>query len=397
MAKRLSVISIDDDPGDARLLERCFEAIPDWDVDFRAFQDSISAISNFVEEPPDILFLDYRMGAMNGLEVLRTIRETGIDLPVIILTGQGNEELVVEALAVGATDYVTKCTLAPEAIRRSVSNAIEKHVLRKALDEQRERLQRTNRELVSRNEEIKRFYQTLSHELRTPLTAAKEFVSIMLDGLSGDITDEQEGHLRIVLDSCDHMMMHINDLLDVTRMETGKLDLDVREVDVGQLLRQVVASLEPRARESEISLKLFVARGIPGVHMDARRITQVLSNLIRNALKFTPPGGEIAVRATRPSSGDEIEIAVEDTGPGIPAEDRSRVFDRLFQVHDSEELRRGGIGLGLHLCRELVRLHGGDIRIECPADGGTHVRFTLPRSRLARETEPVLETEKDLV
>jgi signal transduction histidine kinase len=186
-------------------------------------------------------------------------------------------------------------------------------------------------------------------------------------------------------------------LLDVTRMETGKLDLDVHEVDVGHLLRQVVASLEPRARESKISLKLFVARGIPEVQMDARRITQVLSNLIRNALKFTPPGGEIAVRATRPSSGDEIEIAVEDTGPGIPAEDRSRVFDRLFQVHDSEELRRGGIGLGLHLCRELVRLHGGDIRIECPADGGTHARFTLPRSRLARETEPVLETEKDLV
>ena len=396
MPEFLSVISIDDDPADGRLLERCFEATPEWEVRFRGFQDSISAISSLVDEPPDILFLDYRMGATNGLEVLRAIRETGIDLPVIILTGQGNEELVMEALTAGASDYLTKCMLGPEPIRRSVCNALEKHALRKALEEQRERLQRTNRELLSRNEEIKRFYQTLSHELRTPLTAAREFVSIVLDGLSGDITADQERHLRIVLDSCDLMIMHINDLLDVTRMETGKLDLELHDEDVGQLLRGVVAAMEPRCKRDGLALKLFVTRDLPEVRMDPRRITQVLTNLIRNSMKFTPAGGEIAVRANRSDSGD-VEISVKDTGTGIPTRDISRVFDRLFQVQDSEELRRGGIGLGLHLCRELVRLHGGAIGLECPPEGGTQVRFTLPRNRLPRETVNVPETEKGLV
>lgn len=251
---------------------------------------------------------------------------------------------------------------------------------RKAEEEMRRiqaELRRTNRHLRAKNHEVQNFYHTLSHELKTPLTAAREFVAIVRDGLAGSVTPQQREYLGIALESCNQLRVCLNDLLDAARLETGKLSLERRLASPGALAQRAVTTLQSSARDTGQTLTCVTAADLPDVMLDEHRITQVLTNLISNALKFTPADGRVEVRVAAPAPA-EIEFTVTDNGRGIPADHLEQVFDRLHQVKAGDASTGQGIGLGLYICRELVRLHGGAISVRSTLGAGSTFRFTLP-------------------
>jgi signal transduction histidine kinase/FixJ family two-component response regulator len=244
------------------------------------------------------------------------------------------------------------------------------------------RLRQINQDLKRRNREIQNFYHTLSHELKTPLTSAREFICIVRDGLSGPVNQTQLAYLETAMQSCDQLTACINDLLDATRLETGKLVLELKPGSAGALVQKVVGALRPQAAVRQIQLAYDIQPDLPEIPLDQHRLTQVISNLVTNAIKYTPPGGRVQIRVTDdPERPELLRIAVSDTGCGIAASEQERIFDRLYQVKSGDAATEQGVGLGLYLCRELVELHGGTIWVESTPGNGSTFTFVLPKSQ----------------
>ncbi len=377
----LKVVAIDDDTGDLLLLRRHLEAIPGRAVEFITAATLDEGLSAIRRHGPDVIFVDHYLGRHTGLDAIAAIRSQGCAQPVLMLTGMGGEELAVIALQSGAADYIPKVHLSSASLSRSIDNALEKFHLQQTVEEHQRHLETANRDLIRRNEEIRNFYHTLSHEMKTPLTSAKEFVSIVLDGLAGPLTEDQTEYLGYAKDSCDQLVRHLTDLLDVARLETGKLRIDLEESDVGVLIGGVVAAKRITAEQAGVTLNVDVAQTLPRVTVDPQRIRQVLTNLVDNAVKFSESGGSVTVRAEAGSEPDEhLSVAVIDSGCGIPEDKIGRIFDRLCQAVESDSPLRQGLGLGLHICKELIELHNGTIRAESTPGRGSTFSFRLPAS-----------------
>jgi signal transduction histidine kinase len=377
--KLLRVLIIDDSPADQEIYRRLLLENPGYTYDFLEAESGEMGLSLCLSSQPDCVLLDYLLPDLNGLQFLDALGGEADPprFPVIMLTGYGNEMIVAEAMRAGAADYLPKDLLSAENLGRAVSNAVEKYQLRTAVENQRCMLEQTNTELVRKNEEIRSFYHMLSHELKTPLTAAREFVSILLDGLAGPLTDTQRDYLGIAKESCDQMTMGLNDLLDVVRLDTGKLHIDPSPFNIGVVVQRAVASLTPMAQEARIDLQHRLPLDLPELSFDARRIMQVLTNLITNALKFTPAGGQVIVEATAEPDGSLL-VSVCDTGRGIAPDHCAHIFERLYQARSDDEVFEGGLGLGLYICQEVIKLHRGEIWVESIPGQGSTFYFTLP-------------------
>jgi two-component system sensor histidine kinase/response regulator len=392
--KKLTVVAIDDDPGDLELLHRHLKDIPGCEVKFFAFTDPAEGIAELSCHAEDVILLDYFLGATTGLEVFKMIRQSGCKCPVIFLTGQGDGELAAELIRYGAADYLPKSSLTSSSLNRAISNAIAKYKLEEQIKEHRQKIEQMNRDLLRKNEEIQSFYHTVSHELKSPLTSAREYVSMVLDGLAGPVNDEQRKFLEISKESCDQMVVCINDLLDATRMQTGKFTINPCPVSIDKLVDRVVTSMLPTAQDKEIRLKHVIEPDLPEVFIDEKRITQVITNLLSNALKFTPGGGEIVVQINySPKSPEFVLVSVRDTGRGIEPDKLDRIFDRLYQAKDSDSMTEGGLGLGLNICREIVKLHGGEIWVESKPGKGSTFFFTVPKHLPKKTMDTVMKKE----
>ncbi len=379
--KPLRVLIIEDSAADQEIYRRLLLEHADFDYHFLEAKSGEEGLQLCVSAHPDCVLLDYLLPDINGLEFLAALdgEVSPSAIPIIMLTGYGNEMIVAEAMRSGAADYIPKDALSSENLGRAVANAIEKYQLRAAIEEQRRMLEQTNAELRHKNEEIRSFYHMLSHELKTPLTAAREFISIILDGLAGALTDEQRDYLSIAKDSCDQMTFGLNDLLDVARLDTGKLRVTPRPGCIGSVLKRAVASMAPLAQEAGISVHQVVAPELPEVLLDERRITQVLTNLLGNALKYTPAAGQVVLAVKDdPHRPGWVLVTVSDTGRGITSEQCARIFDRLYQARNDEAVFEGGLGLGLYICQEVVKLHHGEIWVETAPGQGSTFFFTLP-------------------
>lgn len=392
--KKITVLAIEDDPGDIHLLRRYLEDIPGWEVEFFAFTEPAEALAQLSQHAQDVILLDYVLGATTGLEVLKTIQRYGCRCPVVILTGHGDEELAAELMRYGAADYLPKNRLSHNSLKRVISNVMAKHKLQEALDEHRQRLEEINQDLLRKNQEIRGFYHRLSSKLADPVTSVRGYLSMVLAGSVGPLTDSQRKYLKIAKEGCDQICLCINDLVEVTALLTGKLAINPCPVSIAKLVHRIVASMFPAAQEKGIRLKHIIQPDLPEVWIDESRIEQVLSNLLSNALRFTPEGGEIMVRvADSPISSEFVMVSVRDTGRGIELDRLPYIFDRLYQVRSGDWMTHRGMGLGLYICRELVRLHGGDIAVQsAPGKGSTFV-FTIPKHAPREASDTTMERE----
>jgi signal transduction histidine kinase len=238
-------------------------------------------------------------------------------------------------------------------------------------------IQQKSRELEVANRHKSEFLANMSHELRTPLNAIIGFSEVMLQGIFGDLNDKQREYQEDVLSSGKHLLTLINDILDLSKIEAGRMELDVATFSLASAVDNGLTIVRERAARHGITLKAVLPNDLPPIEADERKVKQILYNLLSNAAKFTPDGGRVEIRVTR-EDGD-VRVDVQDTGIGIAPEDRAGVFEEFRQV--GRERSREGTGLGLTLTKRFVELHGGRISLESTPGKGSTFSFTLPIRR----------------
>lgn len=380
----IRLLIIDDDVVDRQIYLRFLRA-DDKNIYVITEAESAEAGSRLMrDEIYDCILLDYRLPEADGLAMYRTAAGTHrgpVMAPVIMMTGQGNESVAVAAMKCGIADYLTKEGLTPKAMQRAISHAVDRSRLRKTLGEKNRHLAEMNAELIARTAELERVYHSVSHELKTPLTAVREFVALVLDGVGGPAPSMgQRSFLEHALDGCDQMNHHLNDLIDSSRLDTGKLRLKLQPTQASRVIEFALASIRTAARAKNLYLQSSVSAELPLVLADPLRLSQILGNLLGNAAKFTESGGSITLTAGAAADrADQVEFMISDNGCGIGPEHISQIFDRLFQVSSAgDELMGSGLGLGLSIARHLVNLHGGQLTVESTLGAGSVFRFRLP-------------------
>jgi signal transduction histidine kinase/DNA-binding response OmpR family regulator/HAMP domain-containing protein len=260
-----------------------------------------------------------------------------------------------------------------------------------ALQRQQATLQEMNLQLEIANRHKSEFLANMSHELRTPLNAIIGFSEVLLEQMFGALNAKQAEYLDDILGSGKYLLSLINDILDLAKIEAGKLDLELGVVALRQLLEGSLVMVKERALAHGIALSLDMSDDLHTIMGDERKIKQILFNLLSNAVKFTPDKGRVGIKATR--IGEVVQIAVWDTGVGIEPQDQQRIFEEFQQVAQGLTRKTEGTGLGLTLTKKFVELHGGTVWVESSLDHGSTFTFTLPIDATSKPTSlaPVLE------
>jgi signal transduction histidine kinase len=226
------------------------------------------------------------------------------------------------------------------------------------------------------NQHKSEFLANMSHELRTPLNAIIGFSEVLLERMFGEVNDKQAEYLQDILSSGRHLLSLINDILDLSKIEAGRMELELEAFDLSVALDNALTLVRERASRHGIRLAMSIDERLGAFVGDERKIKQVLLNLLSNAVKFTPEGGRVGVSAAR--SDGSVEISVSDTGIGIAAEDHEAIFEEFRQVGHDYSRKREGTGLGLTLARRFVELHGGRIWVKSEVGKGSTFTFSLP-------------------
>jgi len=252
------------------------------------------------------------------------------------------------------------------------------------LEEKREELEQANTQLKRFDELKTSFLANMSHEIRTPLNSILGYTDLILDRVDGEITDEQEKSLTKVQKNAKHLLTLINDVLDISRIESGRMELDLKPVNVKHLIGETVSALEPLLDKKGLVLETAFDEGLPLAHADQDRVRQVLTNLVDNAIKFTSEG-RVTVQAKASEIGLEkgnrprfVEVCISDTGKGIRKRDLDRLFDKFRTLDTLAASQYKGAGLGLSICKGLVEMQGGTIWVKSTYGKGTAFCFTLP-------------------
>jgi signal transduction histidine kinase len=256
-----------------------------------------------------------------------------------------------------------------------VANRDELGDLASRVNQMNDELQRVYRELESASRHKSEFLANMSHELRTPLNAILGFSQVLQKNLFGELNEKQEEYVEDILSSGNHLLALINDVLDLSKVEAGQIELEVAPFSLREAVERGVVMIRERASKNGVALAAEVQPEVQVVTADERRIRQILFNLLSNAVKFTPAGGRIEVSAARVDG--EIQVAIADTGSGIAPEDLDRIFEE-FQQTDAGASQQEGTGLGLALSKRMVELHGGRIWVESELGVGSRFVFTLP-------------------
>jgi len=264
-----------------------------------------------------------------------------------------------------------------------------------------EQLQRDKTELKELDKLKTAFIDNVSHELRTPMNIIIGYSDLLLDRVDGPLNKEQERSLKKVAGSATHLLKLINEVLDISRIESRELKLEIKEISLGWLIESVIPSFEPLIKHKNLVLTFHIDHSLPHVYGDEERVKQILINLLSNAVKFTHKGGitiraMVSERGIKPGEQPQfVEICVEDTGIGIKSEDLDRIFDKFVQVDPSMRRRYDGTGLGLSVVKGLVLLHKGKIWVTSKSGEGSQFCFTLPLKKEILEEHAKPEGEQN--
>jgi len=374
------VLLIEDNPGDADLVRlRLMEGRPNLRVE--CVTRLSEALESLTRETPSLVLLDLNLPDSRGAETFRKIRERAPNVPVVVLSGQEDEGMAVKALHQGVQDYLVKGDLSGKQLERAMRYAVERQALLLSVEIA------SKQQLEFKNQ----FLSHVSHELRTPLTCIHQYVTLLADGLAGPLTPDQTDHLKTVLKSVNQLHAMIRDLLEAARAENRTLRVEQRCISIRDLMQQAVAMLRPTAQGKNIRLDCEMETPVPLVYADPDRVLEVLINLMDNAFKFTDSEGSVSLNASLIEADPaSVYVSVTDTGRGISPQAQQLIFERLYQAPDSIGSSRKGLGLGLFICKELVRLHGGKIWVTSEPGQGSIFTFTLPLYSLAELLHPVV-------
>lgn len=378
---KVNVLLVDDLPENLMALEAILD---DFAYHLVRATSGEEALRWLLKEDFALILLDVQMPGLNGFETATIIksREKSRSIPIIFLTALSKEDcFVFNGYSVGAVDYLFK-PFDPDILRAKVRVFADLFRKDRALVAHAEELAQRTHELERANEELRsadrykdEFLSVLSHELRTPLNFIMGFASILKDEVAGPQTELQQSYLAKILNGTDRMLLLVNDLLDFAKLRSGKFRLAPEWVDYNTLLEEVRATLEPLAAEKHQTLETDV-QVVQAIYVDSNRLVQILSNLIDNAVKFTPFGGTVRVRAS--IADDMLLTEVTDTGVGIAPADIPKLFTRFHQLDMGSTRSASGLGLGLSISKALIEAHGGVVGVRSEPGHGSTFWFSLP-------------------
>lgn len=376
------ILIVDDEMLVAKILSLHLEEagyLTDWAM------DGEQCLALLEEKPYSLVLLDIWMPQMSGVQVLEKIRESGTDVAVIMMSGHGSEIMAVNCMKNGALDYFSKPFEFTDVLQR-----VEQAIANRAMRLEKQRLEREKDDFVS----------MLSHDMKNPLTAVIGSIDIMREGCLGPVNQEQTEYLQSAIDSCNEVVSMIDNLLDIHRFEAGRMPLDLQTYDPRELLSAIITKFVMLASREGVVVNVDVEPDLPWVSVDRSAFSRTVTNLLTNALKFTPEGGLITL-SCRPletrkamelaipeyaaeqagllfnSHGRLLRLSVRDTGSGIPPEDQERIFERFVQSRQGGK-GRGGAGLGLAYCKLTVKGFGGVLWVESIPDQGSEFIILLP-------------------
>lgn len=359
--KTLKILYLEDNPGDVRLVKEVLSQNRLISFEIEHFNRLKPALERLNKGGIDIILSDLHLPDSQGLNTFERLYKEVPDVPIVVITGTyEDEKMALEAMDQGAQDYLFKDDVSSNLLVRSICYAIERKKLEEAVKEAAE---------------VKaRFVSMVSHDLRIPLSSIKEGISLVLDGLTGAINEEQKKILDIVKSNIDRLSHLSSNVLDFQKLEAGKIEFDMQENDINMLVKEASQTMLPLAENKSLDFILNLADDIPRASFDRDKIIQVLTNLLSNAIKFTEKGG---ITVTTSRSQDAIQVAVADTGSGIKEEDIPKLFREFAQLSAGAK-KQMGIGLGLAICRDIIEQHHGRIWVESEFGRGSTFHFSLP-------------------
>ncbi|MCK9389556.1 MAG: response regulator [Sulfuritalea sp.] len=404
LTERAAILVVDDTPDNLVLMSNLLKN--DYTVKIaNSGQKALKIAAS--DSPPDLILLDIMMPDMDGYEVCHRLKNDPrtMNIPVIFLTAKAQMEDEKKGLELGAVDYITK-PINPSIVMARVKNHLALKAMTDFLRDQNDFLERevnkrthelmASRQIAVKNmqlEEASRmkseFLANMSHELRTPLNAIIGFSEVLKDGLLGELAPQQKEYVNDIFTSGNHLLSLINDILDLSKVEAGKMTLELEPQQAATLVQSSLQVVREKAMAHHLHLTAEVAEDMDelgDVWLDQRKAKQILYNLLSNAVKFTPESGEVRVTVRRvgrevvPDGCFEyyLELAVSDTGIGICAKDQVRLFQPFNQIDSTLARRYAGTGLGLAMVKRLAELHGGAVALQSTPGKGATFTVWLP-------------------
>jgi len=330
------------------------------------------------------ILLDIKMPGIDGVTVLKRIQDSRSDAAVVMMSGHGSEDLAVECMKKGASDYISKPFAFADMLLR----------IEMALIHRRERMEK---QLLQQEKED--FVLMLSHDMKNPLTAVIGSIDIIREECLGKVNEEQKEYLQSAIDSCNEVVTMIDNLLDLRKFELGKFQMAIQQYNAHDLVDKIANQFARPAKHDGIELSVISGSGSGKIAVDRNAFNRVIGNLLGNSLKFTPEGGKIII-SCHSISGREahtldipgyiplppdfqaqecfVKVSVRDTGNGIPHDELERIFDRYSQFSRKSERERGGAGLGLAYCKLVIERFNGMIWAKSEAEQGSEFTILLP-------------------
>jgi signal transduction histidine kinase len=369
----LRILLVEDNPGDARL---CRELLRDGFVEPFELEHAptlAAGVTALERARADVALLDLSLPDAHGLVSVREVAARFPRLPIVVMSGLADEAVSLAALQTGAQDYLVKGQGDGALVARAIRYAIERKRIELQLIEAKEKA-----ELASRAKS--QFLANMSHELRTPLNAIIGFAEVLGSDLAAAERNRVE-YAKDIRSSGAHLLQIINEILDLSKIEAGKLELELGPVDILGVVAACRRLVAERAAEAGLELEVEAATGLPTLNADEHKLKQVVLNLLSNAVKFTPSGGSIRVRVA--TEDEALVLSVADTGIGIAEEDIPKAMAPFVQLDSTLARRYPGTGLGLSLSKSLVELHGGEFRLESVLGAGTTATLRFPLRTIA--------------
>ncbi|HEU5015422.1 MAG TPA: ATP-binding protein [Roseiflexaceae bacterium] len=388
--RQLHILLVDDDEDDYILTRDLLadatnsKHVLDWADNYEQGAEIIA------RQIHDVYLVDYRLGARSGLDLAREAMRKGCRVPIIMLTGQGDDEVGMAAMQAGAADYLVKGRIDAQLLERAMQYAIE----RKRAEDARiqliwEQSARAEAEAAVRMRD--QFLSIAAHELKTPLTSLLGNVQLLQRRSKRDASlgERNVRVLNVIYNQTVRLNRMIEALLDISRLETGQLTIARQALDINELVRRVAAEIEPSLDQH--TLEVHGPSEPIMITGDDLRLEQVLQNLIQNGIKYSPHGGTVAVSISQDAT--QVQITVTDPGIGIPKEALGKLFTRFYRAPNATEHQIHGMGVGLYVVAEIVRLHGGQISVTSRENQGSTFTVTLPLSEQLPAPSPAATSE----
>lgn len=366
---KINTLIVDDDAAARKTFGNILKA-KGYDVENAVSgQDAISkARANFF----NIVFIDIRLPDMSGLEVLKAMSEINEDTVAIMVTAYASIDSSIEAMNKGAYSYITK-PINMDQIMLVIDKALEKQRLSMENKRLLRELKEANKKLKEMDMRKSAFVANVSHEFKSPLTVIKESIALVIDGILGEVGPKQKEVLESGKRQTERLIRLVMDLLDLSKIESGKMEIKREKVDMAELTKEMLKTYAKDLSDKGLALKEEISPETGIVWGDRDRLTEVVVNLLNNAIKYTREGG-ITVKLT--GTDDDMRFEIADTGSGIAKEDLTKIFDKFERVTAEKQ---EGTGLGLPIAKDIVELHKGKIWVESEFGKGSRFIFILPR------------------